>query len=276
MSFNHSSAMESQPTTWRRNDDPEYADDPEFNAYTTQLSDKLFSLTASISKLSNQIALLGTRRETDRVRERVQDLLSETGDSFKDIGEGLKKVGGWHDMGPSQKYTANKLGTEFRASLTEFQGLQRLALEKQRASATAARTALDSEGVSSPSGGEGGQQQQQLQQEQQQELRLADQSEVDFQESLITEREAEIVQIEQSVGQLNELFRDVATLVHDQGLSLDIISENVESTRDDTRNADQQLRTASRHQKSARGKACCLLIILAVVLAVVVLAVVLS
>jgi len=275
MSFNHSSNMESQPTTWRRNDDPEYADDPEFNQYTTQLSDKLFSLTASISKLSNQIALLGTRRETDRVRERVQDLLSETGDSFKEIGEGLKKVGAWHDMGPSQKYTANKLGNEFRASLTEFQGLQRLALEKQRASATAARTALDTEGVSSPGGGEGGQQQQQLQQ-QQQELRLADQSEVDFQESLITEREAEIVQIEQSVGQLNELFRDVATLVHDQGMSLDIISENVESTRDDTRNADQQLRTASRHQKSARGKACCLLIILAVVLAVVILAVVLS
>lgn len=275
MSFNDSSNMESQPTTWRRNDDPEYADDPEFNRYTSQLSDKLFSLTANISKLSNQIALLGTRRETDRVRERVQDLLSETGDSFKEIGEGLKKVSAWHDLGPSQKYTANKLGTEFRASLTEFQGLQRHALEKQRASATAARTALDSEGVSSPGRGEGGQQQQQLQQ-QQQDLRLADQSEVDFQESLITEREAEIVQIEQSVGQLNELFRDVATLVHDQGMSLDIISENVESTRDDTRNADQQLRTASRHQKSARGKACCLLIILAVVLAVVILAVVLS
>lgn len=267
--------MESQPTTWRRNDDPEYADDPEFNQYTTQLSDKLFSLTASISKLSNQIALLGTRRETDRVRERVQDLLSDTGDSFKEIGEGLKKVGAWHDMGPSQKYTANKLGNEFRASLTEFQGLQRLALEKQRASATAARTALDTEGETSTGGGAGRQQQQQLQQ-QQQELRLADQSEVDFQESLITEREAEIVQIEQSVGQLNELFRDVATLVHDQGMSLDIISENVESTRDDTRNADQQLRTASRHQKSARGKACCLLIILAVVLAIVILAVVLN
>jgi hypothetical protein len=276
MSFNDASAMESQPTTWRRNDDPEYADDPEFNRYTTKLSDQLFSLTANISKLSNQIALLGTRRETDRVRERVQDLLSETGDSFKEIGEGIKKVGAWHDLGPSQKYTSNKLTTEFRASLTEFQGLQRHALEKQRASASAARTALDSEGVSSPGGGEGGQQQQQLQQQQLQDLRLADQSEVDFQESLITEREAEIVQIEQSVGQLNELFRDVATLVHDQGMSLDIISENVESVRDDTRNADQQLRTASRHQKSARGKACCLLIILAVVLAVVILAVVLS
>jgi t-SNARE complex subunit (syntaxin) len=263
-----------QPTTWRRSDDPQYADDPEFQALTTKLSDQLFTLTSSISRLNNQITLLGTRRETDRVRERVQDLLQETGDSFKEIGEGLKRVSNWEDLGPSQKYTQGKLNQEFRASLSEFQVLQRQAIEKQRASATAARTALEQEdgaAASSPSAGG----QQQLQQ-QQQEPRLAEQSEVDFQETLIIERESEIRNIEQSVGELNELFRDVAHMVHEQGQSLDIISDNVTQTRDDTRNADQQLRTASRHQKSARGKACCLLLILAVVLAVIIVAAVLG
>lgn len=261
-----------QPTNWRRTDDPQYADDPEFNAFTSQLSDQLFSLTSGISRLSNQVALLGTRRETDRVRERVQDLLSETGDGFKDVGEGLKKVQAWHDLGPSQKYTQGKLNQEFKASLSEFQGLQRQALEKQRASATAARTALETEGgPQSPD-----QHQKQQQQLQAQQPRLADQSEVDFQESLIIERESEIRNIEQSVGELNELFRDVAHMVHEQGQSLDIISDNVTQTRDDTQNADQQLRTASRHQKSARGKACCLLLILVIVLTVVILAAVLG
>lgn len=151
--------------------------------------------------------------------------------------------------------------------MTEFQGLQRQALDKQRASATAARTALEETG--SPTAERTGQQQQLQEQEQ---LRLADQSEVDFQESLIIERESEIRNIEQSVGELNELFRDVAHMVHEQGQSLDIISDNVTSTRDDTRGADQQLRTASKHQKNARNKACCLLLILAVVLTVVILA----
>lgn len=94
-----------QPTTWRRSDDPEYQDDPEFNRFTTDLSDRLFSLTANISRLSNQVALLGTRRETDRVRERVQDLLEETSANFKDIGDGLKKVQAWHDLGV-RPYTA--------------------------------------------------------------------------------------------------------------------------------------------------------------------------
>jgi syntaxin 7 len=276
MSFNdrRPADLEAQPTSWRRQDDPEYQDDPEFNEFTTRLSDKLFSLTSNISRLSNQIALLGTRKETDRVRERVQDLLQETGDGFKEIGEGVKKAQSWHDMGPSQKYTSGKLGQEFRASLNEFQVLQKQALSKQKASANAARVALDSEAVGAEgAAGMGSQPQQQLLQQDQ--IRLADQSEVDFQEALIIERESEIRNIEQSVSELNELFRDVATMISDQGNQLDTIDVNVMNTRDDMRNADQQLRTASRHQKSARGRACCLLVILAIVLAVVILAIVL-
>jgi syntaxin 7 len=133
---------------------------------------------------------------------------------------------------------------------------------------------LEQDSGASPSGtrgtGAGGQQ---LQQEQ---LRLASQDEVDFQESLIIERESEIRNIEQSVGELNELFRDVAHMVHEQGEQLDVIAENVEGVRDNTRGADVELRTASRHQRNARSKMCCLLLILAVVLTVVILAVVLG
>jgi hypothetical protein len=80
MAYDRSSALESQPTTWRREDDPQYQDDPEFVAFTSDLSDKLFSLTSTVSRLSGQVALLGTRRESERVRE-------------------LKKVLAWPDVG---------------------------------------------------------------------------------------------------------------------------------------------------------------------------------
>ncbi|KAI7063028.1 hypothetical protein KC327_g13096 [Hortaea werneckii] len=149
-------------------------------------------------------------------------------------------------------------------------------LEKQRASATAAKAALDHEGGGDDASGQGQQDLLLQQQQQQQEPRLANQDEVDFQESLIIERESEIRNIEQSVGELNELFRDVAHMVHEQGTNLDVIADNVTNTRDDTRNADSQLRTASRHQKSARGKMCCLLLILMVVLTIIILAAVLG
>ena len=95
---------------------------------------------------------------------------------------------------------------------------------------------------------------------------------MDFQESLIVEREAEIRNIEQGVTELNELFRDVAHIVTEQGEVLDMIEQNVDNTRTDTRAADRELRSASRYQKNARSKACILLLILAVILTIVILA----
>jgi len=90
-----------QPTTWRREDDPQYADDPEFQRFTTELSDKLFSLTSNIARLSNEVGKIGSKAETNRVKERVQDLLEETSDGFKEVGEGLKRVQAWPDLGVS-------------------------------------------------------------------------------------------------------------------------------------------------------------------------------
>ena len=178
----------------------------------------------------------------------------------------------------SQKYTQQKLSREFQASGTEFQSIQRLAMEKQRASASAARTALESNDTSNlPSYTDDPQQQQQQQQLQEQgQLRLASQDEVDFQDSLIVERESEIRNIEQSVGELNELFRDVAHIVREQGADIDRIDMNVVNVSTDTRQADVELRQANRYQKNARSKACCLLLILAVVLVIIILAAVLG
>jgi t-SNARE complex subunit (syntaxin) len=266
MSFDRLNSLESQPT-WQREDDPQYQDDPEFSQYAENISNQLFTLTSNISRLSSQIALLGTKRDTERVRERVHDLLQETREGFKTVGEGIKKIQTWEDVNPSQKWTQQKLSSEFKSNFEEFQTVQRRALEKQRASAAAARTALE-EGVA----GEGQLSLEQRQQLQVQQQQLASQSDVDFQEALIIEREAEIRNIEQSVGELNELFRDVAHIVHEQGGQLDLISENVENVTNDTRGANVELRSASRYQKNARSKMCCLLIILAVILAIIVLA----
>lgn len=168
-----------------------------------------------------------------------------------------------------QKYERNKISAEFQDAFKEFQDLQRTALEKQRASVSAARAAHESE-----TAGEHISTSPQEQQLQQQELTsLAAQDEVDFHEALIIEREEEIRNIEQGVGDLNVLFRQVAQIVSEQGEQLNTIADNVEVTRDDTRGAMVELTQASRYQKAARNKSCCLLIIVAVILTIVLLAI---
>ncbi|RQM07771.1 hypothetical protein DH86_00003057 [Scytalidium sp. 3C] len=253
MSFDQLSSIEAQPTSSRRQDDSQYADDPEFSRLSQQLSTKLFTLTGNISRLTNEIALLGTRRDTERVRERVHDLLEETKAGFKEVGEGVKKIQAWEDVNPAQKYTQQKLARELQNNLQDFQAVQRQALEKERSSAAASRAALEeAQGATAEegSGQVGGQQTQE-------QLRLASQDEVDFQDSLIVEREAEIRNTE-------------------QGEQLDSIAQNVDNTRTQVRGADLELRSAARYQRNARSKACCLLLILAVILTIVILAAVLG
>ncbi|KAL2260984.1 hypothetical protein VTK26DRAFT_4830 [Humicola hyalothermophila] len=273
MSFDQLSSLEAG----RRRGPSAYSDDPEFQRLSQDLMNKLFRLNGNNQRLSGEVSHLGTRRDTPRVRERVHELIEESRDMFKEVGEGVKKIKTWEDVTPTQKYMQQKLSREFEGSLTEFQNLQRQALEKQKASVTAARAAIDSE-TGHPSDPASPHlrhhHQQQQQQQQQQELtRLAPQDEVDFQEALIIEREQEIRNIEQGVGDLNVLFQQVAQIVTEQGEVLDTIERNVEVVRDDTRGADRELRSAARYQKNARSKACCLLLILAVILTIVLLAV---
>jgi syntaxin 7 len=99
MSFQQSNKLESQPTNWRREDDAQYADDPEFRDFANKLSDDLFALTRNVARLSTEIAKLGTKHETARVRERVKTTVEETSDKFKEIGEGVKKITTWPDVG---------------------------------------------------------------------------------------------------------------------------------------------------------------------------------
>ncbi|KAI1389148.1 t-SNARE [Hypoxylon trugodes] len=270
MSFDQLSSIESGSGDGRRQNNGAYTDDPEFSRLSQGLMNKLFHLQGNISKLKTDIGLLGTRRDNPRLRERLHTTIEESTEQFKEVGEGIKKIQTWEEPTPTQKYSQQKLSREFKASLGEFQALQRTAIEKQRASVTAAKAALDHEGgQEGVTPGEG----EQLQLQQQEQVHLAPQDEVDFQEALITEREEEIRQIEEGVGDLNVLFQQVAQIVGEQGEVLETIENNAVNIRDDTRGADYELRSAARYQKNARSKACCLLLVLAVIMAIVLLAV---
>ncbi|KAG8670189.1 SNAP receptor [Fusarium poae] len=249
-----------------------YTDDPAFQELQYDLKSKLQSLLSSNRKLANDVNVLGTRKDTPRLRERVHNSMDKTRDMCREIGDGVKRLQTWEDLTKQQKYEQTKVSSDFQVALQEFQSLQRRALEKERASVTAARAAQEGEG------GEGAPSETQLEQLQQQEQRivLAPQDEVDFQEALIIEREEEIRNIEQGVGDLNVLFRQVAQIVNEQGEQLGSIADRVEDVREDTRQADVENRQAARYQKAARNKSCCLLLILAVILTIVILAIVLD
>ncbi|KAK0561594.1 SNAP receptor [Tilletia horrida] len=119
----------------------------------------------------------------------------------------------------------------------------------------------------------GSDEQQQLQQQQlQAQVEGPSQADIEFQEALIAEREAEIREIEGGVHELNEIFRDLANIVQEQGGMIDNIEYNITSIATNTQAADRELVTAHEYQKKAGRRALCLLLVVGFVISVVLLA----
>jgi len=75
-----------------------YTDDPGFKELHQSLVVQLHELRRNITKLTTDVNLLGTRRDTARVRERSHDLLEKSRDLCKELGEGVKKLQTWEDL----------------------------------------------------------------------------------------------------------------------------------------------------------------------------------
>lgn len=79
-------------------------------------------------------------------------------------------------------------------------------------------------------------------------------AQTEFNERIIEEREHDLVGLEQSIAEVNGIFRDLGSLVNEQQYLLDNIESNVNSVSINMENATGELRTASNYQSSAEKK----------------------
>lgn len=87
---------------------------------------------------------------------------------------------------------------------------------------------------------------------------------VEAQEQEALQREIEIDKIVNSVGELNQIFHDMDTLVLSQGEMVDNIESNIYNTLDNTRMASIQLHKANDWDRRRR-RCSCLLMVVAVI-----------
>ncbi|KAI1811358.1 t-SNARE [Poronia punctata] len=91
-------------------------------------------------------------------------------------------------------------------------------------------------------------------------------------DAAILQREREIEDIAQGIIELSDLFRDLQTMVIDQGTMLDRIDYNVERMATDVKAAEKELVVASGYQKKTTKRKLILLLLLLVVGAIILLA----
>lgn len=75
-----------------------YSDDPGFQDLQYDLKSKLQGLLSSNRKLANDVNVLGTKKDTPRLRERVHNSMDKTRKICQEIGDGVKKLQTWEDL----------------------------------------------------------------------------------------------------------------------------------------------------------------------------------
>ncbi|XP_069778363.1 t-SNARE domain-containing protein 1 isoform X2 [Narcine bancroftii] len=86
----------------------------------------------------------------------------------------------------------------------------------------------------------------------------------------IRQREEALLQIEADLLDVNQIIKDLALLVHEQGDNIDSIEANIERAATNVDAANEQLVKASQHQKRARKMKCCFLLASIIILAVII------
>ncbi|KAH8994136.1 t-SNARE [Lactarius hatsudake] len=269
MSFQDIESGSSQPLNSSLRDAPQSREEAAFFSLQSSLSLQVFKINANVQGILKLVDQLGTPRDSSSLRKSLHDLMEATRAMTKRGSDDLKKLSALQAMLPSKKTQMQKTAHDFQLSFVAFQHAQQVSAGKQRTVVKSVKLAVeeDSETLSQHAEAAPEQLQAQVMQSQLSPHELA------YQESLIQEREAEIREIETGIHELSEIFRDLGTLVHEQGGMLDNIESNVYSIAVDTSGAAEELSTASEYQRKAGRRAACLGLVLIVVVAVVLLAV---
>ncbi|XP_044026102.1 syntaxin-7 [Siniperca chuatsi] len=231
-------------------------------ALVQNISSNIQKLTLLTSELQRAVSLLGTEQDSSQLRHALQQKQQQGNQLAKETDRLIKSFSAL-PVGPDQrqrKIQKERLLNDFSAALNSFQKTQRQAADKEREFVARVRAG------SRVSGGQpedtfgnvppfpsDSQLQAQTEAITEEDLRL------------IQERESSIRQLEADITDINDIFKDLGLMVHEQGDMIDSIEANVENADVNVQSATQQLARAADYQRSSRRKICILVIVLAVV-----------
>ncbi|KAF3449379.1 hypothetical protein FNV43_RR10107 [Rhamnella rubrinervis] len=223
---------------------------------TQAVASGIFQINTAVSTFQRLVNTLGTPKDTPELREKLHKTRLHIGQLVKDTSERLKQASerDHHaEVNASKKIADAKLAKDFQAVLREFQKAQRLAAERETAYTTFVPQAVlpssYTAGELDLSSDKSQEQRALLVESRRQEVLLLD-NEIAFNEAIIDEREQGIQEIQQQIGEVNEIFKDLAVLVHEQGAMIDDIGSNIEGAQAATAQGRTQLAKASKTQRS--------------------------
>jgi len=241
---------------------------------TQELALGVFQINTAVSSFKRLVGSLGTAKDTPALREKLHKTRQQIGQLAKETGSKLKAASDHDHNKPAnatKKVSDAKLAKDFQSVLVEFQNAQKISQEREKmyapfvpaAAAPTSQNLADSKLVPEES-----QEQRSAYASQRQQEFIQLENETVYNEAVIEEREQGIREIHTQIGEVNEIFKDLAVLVHEQGYMIDDIESNVSGAEAATEQANRQLAKAATSQKSGTTITCLILVILAMAILV--------
>jgi len=217
----------------------------EFTRLTHQVSSQIQTISKNVTSIQRMVGQLGTPQDTDQLRQKLHEIQHYTHTLSQTTMESLKSLANLPAPPDSAdqrqwKLQRERLTNDFSVVLNNLQSVQRSAVAKEKASVAKARadSTLDEGGVAEavrPSAPK-------LQLEQQVDLQM------------IQEREHALRQLESDIVDVNQIFKDLALMVHEQGEMIDSIEANVDSAVVHVDQGATNVQRAAQYQSKVRRK----------------------
>ncbi|XP_043287015.1 syntaxin-12 [Venturia canescens] len=248
------------------------AREQDFGRLSQTVGTSILKISQNVSSMQKMVNQLGGSTDSQELRNQLHQIQHYTQQLSKDTHVHLRDLAALASNSSSsspgelrqRKMQKERLQDEYTSALNSFQAVQRLAASKEKEMVKSAKA---SAGI-----GTFGEKKQEtlieLQdnrtQKQIQQQHLQDEQNL----RMLEEQEASIRKLETDISDVNQIFKDLGAMVHDQGEVIDSIEASVERTEVFVNEGSQQLRTAATYQNKLRKKKCILVLIGAIALSI--------
>jgi len=225
------------------------ARETEFQRLAQNIGTNIQKIQQNVSSMQRMITQIGSPQDNTQLQNQLHQIQHYTQQLAKDSSKQLQDLnnyGSQEAADPRQwKLQRERLQADFTRALDNFQRAQRSAAQKEKDAIKKFRTAggqtqAETDLIDIEGGGGANRAQMMMQEEQNLEH--------------LVERERAVTQLEADIMDVNQIFKDLAAMVHDQGELVDSIEANVETSSIRVSEGTEQLRQAERYQNKARKK----------------------
>lgn len=235
-----------------------------------RISSNIQKITQCSVEIQRTLNQLGTPQDSPELRQQLQQKQQYTNQLAKETDKYIKEFGSLPTTPSEQrqrKIQKDRLVAEFTTALTNFQKVQRQAAEREKEFVARVRASSRVSGGFPEDSKEKSLVSWESQTQPQVQVQDDEITEDDLR--LIHERESSIRQLEADIMDINEIFKHLGTMIHEQGDVIDSIEANVESAEVHVQQANQQLSRAADYQRKSRKTLCIIIFVLVIGVAIV-------